>query len=92
VFEYIEAFYNRRRRHSTLGMLSPVDYEQLQPAAGHAERPPVLENNLLNNNNPKNHNPSVTQTGAGPILGCCSSSATSAIWEPDGSAATRRKR
>jgi putative transposase len=31
VFEYIEAFYNRRRRHSTLGMLSPVDYEQLQP-------------------------------------------------------------
>ena len=23
VFEYIEAFYNRRRRHSTLGMLSP---------------------------------------------------------------------
>jgi putative transposase len=39
VFEYIEAFYNRRRRHSTLGMLSPVDYEQLPPAAGHAERP-----------------------------------------------------
>ena len=27
VFEYIEAFYNRRRRHSRLGMLSPVDYE-----------------------------------------------------------------
>jgi putative transposase len=30
VFEYIEAFYNRQRRHSTLGMLSPVDYEQLR--------------------------------------------------------------
>ena len=30
VFEYIEAFYNRRRRHSTLGMLSPTAYEQLQ--------------------------------------------------------------
>jgi len=29
VFEYIEAFYNRQRRHSTLGMLSPVNYEQL---------------------------------------------------------------
>ena len=28
VFDYIEAFYNRRRRHSTLGMLSPVAYEQ----------------------------------------------------------------
>jgi putative transposase len=27
VFEYIEAFYNRRRRHSRLGMLSPVNYE-----------------------------------------------------------------
>ena len=27
VFEYIEVFYNRRRRHSTLGMLSPADYE-----------------------------------------------------------------
>ena len=30
VFEYIEAFYNRQRRHSTLGMLSPTNYEQLQ--------------------------------------------------------------
>jgi transposase InsO family protein len=27
VVEYIEAFYNRVRRHSTLGMLSPADYE-----------------------------------------------------------------
>ena len=27
VFDYVEAFYNRRRRHSTLGMLSPVDFE-----------------------------------------------------------------
>jgi putative transposase len=27
VFGYIEAFYNRRRRHSRLGMLSPVDFE-----------------------------------------------------------------
>ena len=25
VFEYIEAFYNRQRRHSTLGYLSPED-------------------------------------------------------------------
>jgi putative transposase len=29
VFEYIEAFYNRRRRHSTLGYLSPADYEEV---------------------------------------------------------------
>jgi putative transposase len=27
VFEYIEAFYNRRRRHSRLGMRSPLEFE-----------------------------------------------------------------
>ena len=30
VFEYIEAFYNRQRRHSTLNMISPANYEQLR--------------------------------------------------------------
>ena len=34
VFWYIECFYNPRRRHSSLGMLSPIDYEQQhQPEA-----------------------------------------------------------
>jgi putative transposase len=28
VFDYIERFYNLRRRHSTLGYLSPIDYEK----------------------------------------------------------------
>ena len=28
IFEYIEAFYNRERRHSTLGYLSPAEYEK----------------------------------------------------------------
>jgi putative transposase len=28
IFEYIEVFYNRTRRHSTLGYLSPVDFEK----------------------------------------------------------------
>jgi len=29
VFRYLEVFYNRVRRHSTLNYLSPVDYEQI---------------------------------------------------------------
>jgi putative transposase len=33
IFEYIEAWYNPRRRHSTLGMLSPVQYEQTHAVA-----------------------------------------------------------
>jgi transposase InsO family protein len=28
LFEYIEVFYNRKRRHSSLGYLSPVEYER----------------------------------------------------------------
>jgi transposase InsO family protein len=28
LFEYLEAFYNRTRRHSSLGYLSPAIYEQ----------------------------------------------------------------
>ena len=31
VFEYIEVFFNRRRRHSTLGFLSPAQFEQQSP-------------------------------------------------------------
>ena len=29
VFEYVEVFYNRTRRHSTLGYVSPADFERL---------------------------------------------------------------
>jgi len=28
VFEFIEGFYNPRRRHSSIGYLSPIDYER----------------------------------------------------------------
>ncbi len=28
IFEYIEGFYNRQRRHSYLGYLSPVEFEE----------------------------------------------------------------
>ena len=33
VFDYIERFYNPRRRHSTLGYLSPMDYEKRAKSA-----------------------------------------------------------
>jgi putative transposase len=30
IFEYIEAFYNTKRRHSSLGYMSPTEYEQTE--------------------------------------------------------------
>jgi putative transposase len=42
VFDYIERFYNPTRRHSTLGYLSPIDYEKAHSAEGQdAPEPPV---------------------------------------------------
>lgn len=32
IFEYIESFHNPRRRHSSLNMLSPVEFEELHAA------------------------------------------------------------
>ncbi|MGH2569520.1 MAG: IS3 family transposase, partial [Bacteroidota bacterium] len=29
IFDYIEIFYNRHRRHSALQYCSPIDFEQL---------------------------------------------------------------
>lgn len=36
LFEYLEVYYNRQRRHSTLGYVSPLAYEQMARQA--AER------------------------------------------------------
>ena len=33
LFDYIEVFYNQRRRHSTIGQISPAAYEQRARAA-----------------------------------------------------------
>ncbi len=30
IFEYLEIFHNRQRRHSALGMLTPIEYEAQQ--------------------------------------------------------------
>jgi transposase InsO family protein len=31
IFDYLEVFHNRQRRHSALGMLSPIEFETHQP-------------------------------------------------------------
>lgn len=30
IFEYLEIFHNRQRRHSALGMRTPIEYERMQ--------------------------------------------------------------
>jgi putative transposase len=33
VFDFLESWYNRHRRHSALGYLSPADFERIRQAA-----------------------------------------------------------
>jgi putative transposase len=33
VFDYIERFYNPQRRHSTIGYLSPMEFERIAAAS-----------------------------------------------------------
>jgi putative transposase len=48
IFGYIEAWYNPRRRHSTLGYLSPVEFErhQAEPAQPTLETPISLDGSV----------------------------------------------
>lgn len=39
VFDYIERFYNPRRRHSTLGYVSPIQFEKLRSASTEPQQP-----------------------------------------------------
>ncbi len=40
LFDYIEVFYNQRRRHSTLGQISPAAYERQAPSCESLARAP----------------------------------------------------
>ena len=39
IFEFIEGFYNPRRRHSSIGYLAPIDYERRQAIPTHSSLP-----------------------------------------------------
>jgi transposase InsO family protein len=40
IFEYLEIFHNRQRRHSALGMRTPIEYERIH----HDNQPLALQN------------------------------------------------
>jgi len=39
IFRYIQTFYNRKRRHSALGYLSPEEYERMMANSDSSNRP-----------------------------------------------------
>ena len=69
IFDYIEIFYNRQRRHGTLGMRSPADFEnstlspaeQTSPLRG--SRPPRNQIHCTNHRLPRLINPCPPKRG-----------------------------
>ena len=51
LFDYIEVFYNQRRRHSTLGQISPAAFERRarRSQRGGARRHPMTSTNANGN-------------------------------------------
>ena len=39
LFDYIEVFYNQRRRHSTLGQISPAEFERQMRTSASLTKP-----------------------------------------------------
>jgi transposase InsO family protein len=37
IFEYLEIFHNRQRRHSSLGMFTPIEYERRHQSSARAQ-------------------------------------------------------
>ena len=58
LFDYIEVFYNQRRRHSTIGQISPAAYERRARAAGMD----AMENRTGRGFPPRPHPVSLSQT------------------------------
>ena len=49
LFDYIEVFYNQQRRHSTLGYVSPAEFERMAAAVEAAGAPnPELDRMMAN--------------------------------------------
>ena len=59
-FEFIEGFYNPRRRHSSIGYLSPVDYERRHAANPDAHQPAVVLASVKDKPSGRPQGPSLT--------------------------------
>jgi hypothetical protein len=68
VFEYIEAFYNRERRHSTLGMLSPAEYERTQERQSPSRSTNKRPNNPCPRNRGRSENPEPRAYGCSSFI------------------------